>query len=330
MTNANERDGARRVPRAWPKFTSIIRVRTAFARPPADVPVAFHAAHRHFGRRSRRTARHAVRAGPRGHLGPGPRRAAREDPAAHLAADALQGVLRLAARREAARSEHCLRRRLPGRSEAVTSACASARASSAPPSPRAGRCSSTTCRRTTRYVGNIEGVRSQLVVPLRRKKRVIGALNLYGEQVGQFTPRDEAMLRQFGAHVAVAIENARLFERERGYSATLETLAEIAREVASILDLEQLLERVATLVHKRGRVPHVRHLPAEPAVGRARDEARDPLRQPRRLTAAARRPGARRLRRRAQDRRQRAGRHSRSALSSRGSKTAARSWRSRC
>jgi len=101
-----------------------------------------------------------------------------------------------------------------------------------------------------RYVVNIEGVRSQLVVPLRRKKRVIGALNLYGEQVGQFTPRDEAMLRQFGAHVAVAIENARLFERERGYSATLETLAEIAREVASILDLEQLLERVATLVHR--------------------------------------------------------------------------------
>jgi sigma-B regulation protein RsbU (phosphoserine phosphatase) len=101
-----------------------------------------------------------------------------------------------------------------------------------------------------RYVVNIEGVRSQLVVPLRRKKRVIGALNLYGEQVGQFTPRDEAMLRQFGAHVAVAIENARLFERERGYADTFETLAEIGREVAAILDLDQLLERVATLVHK--------------------------------------------------------------------------------
>ena len=71
-----------------------------------------------------------------------------------------------------------------------------------------------------------------MAVPLRRKKRVIGALNLYGEPVGQFTPRDEAMLRQFGAHVAVAIENARLFEREKAYSATLETLAEIGREVA--------------------------------------------------------------------------------------------------
>src|SRR4051812_43891075 len=101
-----------------------------------------------------------------------------------------------------------------------------------------------------RYVGSIAGVRSQLVVPLRRKKRVIGAINLYGENVGQFTPRDEAMLRQFGAHVAVAIENARLFERERSYAETLETLAEIGRDVASILDLDQLLERIATLVHR--------------------------------------------------------------------------------
>ena len=98
-----------------------------------------------------------------------------------------------------------------------------------------------------RYIGAMTDVRSQIAVPLRRKKRVIGALNLYGEHVGQFTPRDEAMLRQFGAHVAVAIENARLFEREKAYVETLETLAEIGREVAAILDLEQLLERVATL-----------------------------------------------------------------------------------
>ena len=68
-----------------------------------------------------------------------------------------------------------------------------------------------------RYIGAMTDVRSQIAVPLRRKKRVIGALNLYGEQVGQFTPRDEAMLRQFGANVAVAIENARLFEREKAY-----------------------------------------------------------------------------------------------------------------
>jgi phosphoserine phosphatase RsbU/P len=100
------------------------------------------------------------------------------------------------------------------------------------------------------YVDAVPGTRSELVVPLRRKKRVIGALNLLSSKPGQFTERDETILRQFGAHVAVALENARLFDRERQYSATLETLAEIGQEVASILDLDELLERVAVLARR--------------------------------------------------------------------------------
>jgi phosphoserine phosphatase RsbU/P len=101
-----------------------------------------------------------------------------------------------------------------------------------------------------RYVPSVAGTRSELVVPLRRKNRVIGALNLLSSRPEQFTERDEAILRQFGAHVAVALENARLFDRERQYSATLETLAEIGQEVASILDLDELLERIAVLARR--------------------------------------------------------------------------------
>ena len=82
-----------------------------------------------------------------------------------------------------------------------------------------------------RYVEAVPGSSAELVVPLRRKGRVIGALNLLSDTPGQFTETDEAILRQFGAHVAVAIENARLFEHEREYTSTLETLAEIAPRV---------------------------------------------------------------------------------------------------
>jgi sigma-B regulation protein RsbU (phosphoserine phosphatase) len=104
--------------------------------------------------------------------------------------------------------------------------------------------------RDPRYLNIVPGARSELVVPLRRKKRVIGALNLLSPEPGQYTGRDEAILRQFGAHVAVALENARLFDRERQYSATLETLAEIGHEVTSILDLDDLLERTAMLLRR--------------------------------------------------------------------------------
>src|SRR5215468_1974178 len=101
-----------------------------------------------------------------------------------------------------------------------------------------------------RFMGPLRNMVSQLAVPMRRKGRVIGALNLLSEHSGAFTDRDEALLRQFAAHVAVAIENARLFRSERHYTETLETLAEIGREMSSILDLDVLLTRIASLTKR--------------------------------------------------------------------------------
>jgi phosphoserine phosphatase RsbU/P len=101
-----------------------------------------------------------------------------------------------------------------------------------------------------RYVEAVPGSRAELVVPLRRKGHIIGALNLLSDTPGQFTDADEAMLRQFGAHVAVAIENARLFEHEREYTSTLETLAEVGREFGAILQLDELLTRIANLTRR--------------------------------------------------------------------------------
>ncbi len=101
-----------------------------------------------------------------------------------------------------------------------------------------------------RYLEAVPGSNSELVVPLRRKGRVIGALNLLSETKGQFTEIDEMLLRQFGAHVAVAIENARLFEHTREYTSTLETLSEIGREFGAILNLDELLTRIANLTRR--------------------------------------------------------------------------------
>jgi putative methionine-R-sulfoxide reductase with GAF domain len=50
-----------------------------------------------------------------------------------------------------------------------------------------------------RYVEAVPGSNAELVVPLRRKGRVIGALNLLSDTAGQFTETDELMLRQFAA-----------------------------------------------------------------------------------------------------------------------------------
>jgi len=73
-----------------------------------------------------------------------------------------------------------------------------------------------------RYLEGRGGIASRAGRAASPQGRVIGALNLLSDTAGQFTEIDEMILRQFGAHVAVALENARLFEQERDYRGTLE------------------------------------------------------------------------------------------------------------
>jgi phosphoserine phosphatase RsbU/P len=101
-----------------------------------------------------------------------------------------------------------------------------------------------------RYIEFVPGMNSELVVPLMHKSKPIGALNILSRNHNQFTPSDVDIVRQFGAHVAVALVNARLFERSRRDAEAFETLAEIGHEVASVLDLDELFSRIAQLAKR--------------------------------------------------------------------------------
>jgi len=105
-------------------------------------------------------------------------------------------------------------------------------------------------RADPRYVEAVPGSQAEVVAPFRRKGRVVGALNMLSHTAGVYTEIDAMILRVFGAHVGVAIENARLFEREREHTRMLETLAEVGREFGAILDLDELLMRLANLTRR--------------------------------------------------------------------------------
>ncbi|HEY6617493.1 MAG TPA: GAF domain-containing SpoIIE family protein phosphatase, partial [Vicinamibacterales bacterium] len=94
------------------------------------------------------------------------------------------------------------------------------------------------------------GMASEIVVPLLHKSKPIGALNLLSRGANHFGRNDVVVLRQIAAHVAIALVNARLYEQSRLDAEALETLAEIGREVASVLDLDQLFARIAQLTKR--------------------------------------------------------------------------------
>ncbi len=100
------------------------------------------------------------------------------------------------------------------------------------------------------YIDANPNVRSELTVPLIVKSKVIGVLDLQSEQLGYFTTEHRRLLELTASRMSTAIENARLYTRVSRQAETLSVLNEISREITSILDLDDLLERIGQLLKR--------------------------------------------------------------------------------
>ena len=183
-----------------------------------------------------------------------------------------------------------------------------------------------------RYVEAVPGSNAELVVPLRRQ----GACHRRAEPPQRHAPARSPNRRGHSAPVrgaraqchrerpAVRARSASTRRRSRRWRRS-------AARSARILDLDELLTRIANLTQARRRLPHVRHPAAQRGRGRARNQGR--------RAATARRcslptgqdgRGAGRLRRAAQGGGARPRRVARTRATSGASRTSGRSWSSRC
>jgi sigma-B regulation protein RsbU (phosphoserine phosphatase) len=101
-----------------------------------------------------------------------------------------------------------------------------------------------------RYINAIDSVRSELAVPLMFRGKCVGVLDIQSRHLDYFTTDQQNILSVLANRLAVAIENARLFEKVRTQAETLLVLNEVSREIGSILDVEELLRRAAELVKR--------------------------------------------------------------------------------
>lgn len=76
----------------------------------------------------------------------------------------------------------------------------------------------------------LQETRSELIVPLRIGKRVIGTLDIQSSKVDNFSADDARIIQGLGDQVAVAIENARLYTQIRTL-AVMEERNRLAREL---------------------------------------------------------------------------------------------------
>ncbi len=127
----------------------------------------------------------------------------------------------------------------------------------------------------------LEGVRQVINVPLFAKGRFVGAFNLGTRHEREITPEEISLLGAIGHQVAVAVENAHLYDQAE-HSAALAERSRLARElhdsVTQSLYGVTMYAQAAQLLLTAGD-----HVPAAQYLGELRDTAQEALREMRLL-----------------------------------------------
>ena len=104
-------------------------------------------------------------------------------------------------------------------------------------------------RADPRYLTALDAVRAELAVPMLARGKLVGVIDLQSTHLNAFRDQDRSLLQLIASRVAVSVDNARLYRRVDRQARTLKTLANLSQEFSSILDLDDLLTKIAQIIH---------------------------------------------------------------------------------
>ena len=105
-------------------------------------------------------------------------------------------------------------------------------------------------RSDRRYLNALDAVRSELAVPMLARNMLVGVIDVQSTSEKAYSEYDRALLRLIASRVASSIDNARLYRRVERQNRTLRTLSRISHEFASILEIDELLGKIADTVRQ--------------------------------------------------------------------------------
>ncbi len=102
-------------------------------------------------------------------------------------------------------------------------------------------------RQDARYIGDDWHTLAELAVPLRFGDQTVGVLDVQSAESGRFKQGDLFVMRTLADQIAVAIESARAFTAQREEAWTLNSLLQVAENIAHASSIDELLPAIVRL-----------------------------------------------------------------------------------
>ena len=102
-----------------------------------------------------------------------------------------------------------------------------------------------------RYIEAVKNIRSELAVPLISQNRVVGVLDIQSPEPRYFREDQSRLLSLLASQIAIAIENARVYESERRNRELLALLYDISLDMGSTLQVDELVHKIVAAVKQK-------------------------------------------------------------------------------
>jgi len=106
-------------------------------------------------------------------------------------------------------------------------------------------------------VDSLAETQSEAVIPLKMTSRILGTFDIQADEINAFGENDLLVLRALADNISIAIERTRLYQGFKVQADQLSAVYEASRAITSILDNDELLQRIVNLIHERFEFPFV-------------------------------------------------------------------------
>ncbi|GAB4539182.1 MAG: hypothetical protein Fur002_03830 [Anaerolineales bacterium] len=108
-----------------------------------------------------------------------------------------------------------------------------------------------------RFIDALPETQSEVAIPLKIEERVVGVLDVQSNAFNAFHPNDLLLLSALANTIAQSVENATLYHSLRRRADQLALISEVSKSVAATLNLSEIMQNAAALIHDKFGYPHV-------------------------------------------------------------------------